>query len=235
MTQSQTVKSYDADLTTLRALISQMGGIAEAQIRGAIEALSGRNLAAAAAIVEADRKLDLLEADVEQLAVRTIALRAPMADDLRQIISALKLSSLLERIGDYAKNIAKRTPVIAQSPPVQPQVIVYEMARVANEMLGNVLDAYTKGDAQLAIHVRDADQELDALYNSLFRSLLTFMMENPQAITPSTHVLFIAKNLERIGDHATNIAEIVHFNVTGEYLDLDRPKGPDPTQTGPAA
>lgn len=227
MTQSHTVKSYDADLTQLRALISQMGGLAEAQVRGASDALAARNLDAALDIIEADRKLDLLEAEVEQLAVRTIALRAPLADDLRQIVSALKFSSILERIGDYAKNIAKRTSIIALSVPVQPQIIVYEMARVAGDMLDQVLNAYTHGDAELAVKVRDSDRELDALYNSLFRSLLTFMMENPQAITPSTHVLFIAKNLERIGDHATNLAEIVYFNVTGQYLDIERPKGPD--------
>lgn len=233
MNQTHTVKSYDADLTQLRSLISQMGGLAEAQIRSAIDALAKRDLDAVPGIVEADAKLDALEAEVEQLAVRTIALRAPMADDLRQIVSALKISSVLERIGDYAKNIAKRTNVIVQSPPVQPQVIVYEMARIAGIMLSDVLDAYVKGDAELAVKVRDADAELDALYNSLFRSLLTFMMENPQAITPSTHVLFIAKNLERIGDHATNVAEIVHFNVTGTYLDLERPRGPDSSTAVP--
>jgi phosphate transport system protein len=233
MNQTHTVKSYDADLTQLRSLISQMGGIAETQIRGAIDALAKRNIDAAGRIVEADKKLDLLESEVEQLAVRTIALRAPMADDLRQIVSALKLSSMLERIGDYAKNIAKRTAIIAQSPPVQPQVIVYEMARVAGAMLSNVLDAYARSDTELAVKVRDADTELDALYNSLFRSLLTYMMENPQAITPSTHVLFIAKNLERIGDHATNMAENVYYNVTGTFLDSERPKGPDPSQAIP--
>jgi phosphate transport system protein len=219
-----TVKSYDEDLQQLRSLIAQMGGIAETQIMGAIDALQRRDSEMALRIVAADKALDLLEAETEQLAIRIIALRAPMADDLRDIVSALKISALLERIGDYAKNIAKRTTVLAQSTIIEPVAIVPEMGRLVAQMVKNVLDAYVGRDAVKARHVWESDKAVDDLYNSLFRSLLTYMMERPMHITPSAHLLFIAKNLERIGDHATNVAEIVHYNVTGEMIGDDRPK-----------
>ncbi len=219
-----TVKSYDEDLQQLRSLIAQMGGIAETQIMGAIDALQRRDSEMALRIVAADKALDLLESETEQMAIRIIALRAPMADDLRDIVSALKISALLERIGDYAKNIAKRTTVLAQSTIVEPVVIVPEMGRLAAQMVKSVLDAYVARDAVKARKVWESDKAVDDLYNSLFRSLLTYMMERPMHITPSAHLLFIAKNLERIGDHATNIAEIVHYNVTGAMIGDDRPK-----------
>ncbi len=224
MASNHTVKSFDDDLRQLRSIIGQMGGMAEAQIIGAIDALQKRDADMAHRIVVADRALDALEAEAEKLAIEIIARRAPMASDLREIISALKISALLERIGDYAKNIAKRTTVLALNSPVQPQVIVPEMGRFAARMLKDVLDAFANRDVEKAIAVWNQDETVDDYYNSLFRSLLTYMFENPQQITPSTHVLFIAKNLERIGDHATNIAEIVHFAETGLNMDLDRPK-----------
>jgi phosphate transport system protein len=219
-----TVKSYDDDLQQLRSLIAQMGGIAETQILSAIDALIRRDSEMALRIVAADRAMDALESETEQLAIRIIALRAPMADDLREIISALKISALLERIGDYAKNIAKRTTVLAQSSMIEPISIVPEMGRLVTQMIKAVLDAYVGRDAVKAKAVWESDKAVDDLYNSLFRTLLTYMMEQPMHITPSAHVLFIAKNIERIGDHATNIAEIVHYNVTGEMINEDRPK-----------
>ncbi len=231
---AHTVKAFDADIEQLRAIISEMGGLCEAQVTAAVDALTSRNADAAAAVVAGDKRIDALEADAEALAVRMIALRAPMADDLREIIAALKISSVLERIGDYAKNIAKRATVLSQSAQIEPIVIVPEMARVVVSMIKDVLDAYVDRNAVLAADVSARDQKVDDFYNSLFRSLLTFMMENPQHITPSTHLLFVAKNLERMGDHATNVAEMVYYAVTGERLG-DRAKGDDSLMYGVSA
>ena len=147
-----------------------------------------------------------------------------MAQDLRAVVGAIRMAGDLERIGDLAKNIAKRATVLSQTDPVQPMVIIPEMGRTVTHMLKDVLDAYGSRDAEKARAVWERDKNVDDFYNALFRSLLTYMMENPQKITPSTHVMFIAKNLERIGDHATNIAEIIYFNVTGTYMETDRPK-----------
>jgi phosphate transport system protein len=218
-----TVRSYDEQIEALRTLIGQMGGIAEAQISDAIDALVRRDADAALEVVVRDAELDRLEAEAERLAVTIIALRSPLADDLREIVAALKTSAVIERIGDYAKNIAKRVPVLTQAAPVQPSVIIPEMARAAAAMIRDALNAYVDRDAELAMQVMERDQQVDDFYNSLFRSLLTYMMENPHHITPSAHLLFIAKNLERVGDHATNIAEMVHFSVTGEHVP-ERPK-----------
>ena len=223
---AHTVKSFDGDIEQLRSLISRMGGLCEAQIFAAVDALVTRNVEAARQVVADDQRIDALEAEAEALAVRIIALRAPLADDLREIVAALKIAGVLERIGDYAKNIAKRASALAQSPPIEPVVIVPEMARAVTAMLTNALDAYVDRDVELARAVYDSDRGVDDFYTSLFRSLLTFMMENPQYITPSTHLLFVAKNLERIGDHATSVGEMVHFAVTGDYL-VDRPKSDD--------
>jgi phosphate transport system protein len=221
---SHTVKSFDEDIGQLRAIISQMGGLCEVQIAAAVDALVTRNIEAAEQTVLDDVRIDALEIEAEALAVRIIALRAPMADDLREIIAALKMANVLERIGDYAKNIAKRASAVAQAQPIGPVVIVPEMARAVVGMIHDVLDAYVDRNAALAAMVCDRDRWVDDFYNSLFRSLLTFMMENPQYITPSTHLLFVAKNLERIGDHATAIAEMVHYAVTGERMP-ERTKG----------
>ena len=223
---AHTVKAFDDDIEQLRSLISRMGGLCEVQIAAAVDALVNRNIDAAARVVADDARIDALESEAEELAIRIIALRAPLAGDLREIIAALKIAGVLERIGDYAKNIAKRVSAVTQSSPIEPVVIVPEMARTVIAMLKDVLDAYVDRDVDLARSVHERDRGVDDYYNSLFRSLLTFMMENPQFITPSTHLLFIAKNLERIGDHATSVGEMVHFAVTGDYL-VDRPKSDD--------
>lgn len=223
---AHTVKSFDEDIGQLRAIITRMGGLCELQISAAVEALVTRNIEAALQVVADDTRIDLLEAEAEALAVKIIALRAPLAGDLREIVAALKIAGVLERMGDYAKNIAKRASALAQAPPIEPVVIVPEMARAVIGMIRDVLDAFVDRDVELARAVSDRDQQVDDFYNSLFRSLLTFMMENPHYITPSTHLLFVAKNLERIGDHATSVAEMVHFAVTGTHI-VDRPKTDD--------
>ncbi len=222
-TVGHTVKSFDEDLDRLHALIAMMGGLCEAQITAAIKVLVERDADSAVSVVADDARIDSLEAETEALAIQIIALRAPVADDLRAIVAALKISSLLERIGDYAKNIAKRSTVLARERPIEPIVIIPEMARVVIEMLKSVLDAYVDQDGELALAVWQRDQTVDDYYTSLFRALLTFMMENPQLIAPSAHLLFIAKNLERIGDHATNIAELVYYSATGVQIE-NRPK-----------
>ncbi|WP_448581339.1 phosphate signaling complex protein PhoU [Thermaurantiacus sp.] len=222
-TTPHTVKSFDEEIDELRTLVSQMGGFAEAQIATAIDALIRRDGDLGLKVAEDDAELDRLEGEAEAMAVSIIARRAPMADDLRELVAALKISAIIERIGDYAKNIGKRASSMAASVPVQPVAIIPEMGRLAASMLKDALDAYVERDARLAIDVMMRDTSVDDLYNSLFRSLLTYMMENPHHITPSAHLLFIAKNLERIGDHATNIAEMVHFQVTGQHL-VERPK-----------
>ena len=227
---SHTVKVFDEELDQLRATVCEMGGLAEAAIRDSMEALMRRDAAGAAEVVERDRKIDALEAEIERRAVQIIALRAPMADDLREVVAALKIAGVVERIGDYAKNIAKRVPSIEDS-RIQPLSLLPEMARIAGEMVHNVLDAFAARDAAKAMAVRERDAAVDDFYNSIFRALLTHMMENPHNITPATHLLFAAKNLERIGDHATNVAEMVYFAATGEHL-ADRPKGADTTGIG---
>jgi phosphate transport system protein len=225
-TTPHTVKSFDEDIGQLRAIITRMGGLCELQIGAAVEALVTRNIEGALQVVADDRRIDALEAEAEALAVRIIALRAPLASDLREIVAALKIAGVLERMGDYAKNIAKRASALAQAAPIEPVVIVPEMARAVIGMIRDVLDAFVDRDVELAQAVWDRDQQVDDFYNSLFRSLLTFMMENPHFITPSTHLLFVAKNLERIGDHATSVAEMVYFAVTGQHI-VDRPKTDD--------
>jgi phosphate transport system protein len=223
---AHTVKSFDDDITQLRAIITRMGGLCELQISAAVEALVTRNIEAALKVVADDKRIDALEAEAEALAVRIIALRAPLGGDLREIVAAMKIAGVLERMGDYAKNIAKRASALAQAPPIEPVVIVPEMARAVISMIRDVLDAFVDRDIVLARIVYERDRHVDDFYNSLFRSLLTFMMENPHYITPSTHLLFVAKNLERIGDYATSVGEMVYFAVTGEHL-VDRPKSDD--------
>jgi phosphate transport system protein len=226
-TTGHTVKAFDSDLGQIRGLVSEMGGRAEAAINESIQALARLDLDRAATVVEEDRKIDELEAEIERQVIRLIALRAPMADDLREAVAALKISGVIERIGDYAKNIAKRVPLLVDMRSAEPLTILPAMARNVSDMLHTVLDAYAARDAGAAVIVRESDRQVDDFYNSLFRTLLTYMMENPNSITPSAHLLFIAKNLERIGDHCTNIAEMVYFAATGEQLS-DRPRGADP-------
>ena len=221
-----TVKAFDDDLDQLRAAISEMGGLAEDAITESMRALVQRDTETAFRIMERDKKIDALEAEVEAAAVKLIALRAPMADDLREVIAALKISSMVERIGDYAMNIAKRVHVLEDSGSIEPLSLLPEMARIASEMVHNVLDAFAARDPAKAVLVCERDRALDDFYNSIFRTLLTHMMENPHNITPATHLLFVAKNLERIGDHATNVAEMVYFAATGQHI-AERSRGDD--------
>ena len=222
-----TIKAFDEDLDRLRALISQMGGLAEHAIRESMRCLVQRDLAGAEKIVENDKKLDALEIETEKRAVRLIALRAPMAGDLRDVVAAMKISSVVERIGDYAKNIAKRVPLLDNVGNIEPLSLMPEMARLATEMVHEVLNAFVERDAEAAVRVVEKDRAVDDFYNSIFRALLTFMMENPTNIGQSTHLLFIAKNIERVGDHSTNIAEMVYYASTGQHL-ADRPRGHSP-------
>jgi phosphate transport system protein len=217
-----TLKAFDEDIERLRALISQMGGLAEHAIEEAMRCLVQRDLEGAARIVQEDKKLDALEIETERRAVQLIALRAPMASDLRDVIAALKISGVVERIGDYAKNIAKRVPLLESAGKIEPLSLLPEMARISTEMVHNVLDAFVERDAAAAVAVCERDSAVDDFYDSIFRTLLTHMMENPQNIGQSAHLLFVAKNLERVGDHATNIAEMVYYAATGEHL-ADRP------------
>ena len=231
MATGHTVKAFDEDLDQLRALIAEMGGLAEQAIAESMRVLVQRDSEGALRIVEADARIDTLEAEVERQAVQLIALRAPMADDLREVVAALKIAGVVERIGDYAKNIAKRARIVEDNPDIKPLSLLPEMARIAGEMVHDVLDAFVARDPGKAKAVCERDRALDDFYNSIFRTLLTHMMENPHNITPATHLLFVAKNLERIGDHATNVAEMVYFASTGQHL-TERPRGEDPTQAG---
>ncbi|MGZ8998805.1 MAG: phosphate signaling complex protein PhoU, partial [Allosphingosinicella sp.] len=214
-TTGHTVKAFDEDLDQLRALISQMGGLAENAIRESMRCLAQRDCEGALRVVEDDKKLDALEAEAERKVVQLIALRAPLADDLREAVAALKIAGVVERIGDYAKNIAKRVQMMEEgSGGIEPISLLPEMARIAAEMVHNALNAFVERDPRKAKRVCERDRVVDDFYNSIFRALLTFMMENPQTISQSAHLLFVAKNLERIGDHATNVAEMVYFAAT---------------------
>ena len=219
------VSSYDTDLQDLRRRISEMGGIAEKMVGDSVTALARRDTALAQAVISSDTRLDVLQREVEESAILTIARRQPMAVDLRETISAIRVSNDLERIGDLAKNNAKRALAIGGQ--FQPQKIVVGVQHMSDLVLGqlkDVLDAYAQQDTTKALDVWKRDGAIDALYTSLFRELLTYMMEDPRNISFCTHLLFCAKNIERIGDHTTNIAETVHYLVTGETLAIDRPK-----------
>ena len=213
-----TVKAFDDDIGELRGHIADMGGRAEVAITLAMQALVKRNLDLARKVIEDDKAIDRLETEVEKLAVRIIALRAPMADDLREVIAALKIAAVLERVGDYAKNIAKRVGAIEGRRKIEPISLLPSMALVATEMVGNALNAFAARDPVLAVEVNERDKVVDDFYNSIFRTLVTYMYENPQSIGDAAHLLFVAKNLERVGDHATNVAEMVYFAATGEYM-----------------
>jgi phosphate transport system protein len=213
-----TVKAFDQDIGQLRGLISQMGGLAEAAIGNAIVALQRGDLELAEQIRRDDRKIDAIEADVERTAVRIIALRAPLANDLREVVAALKIAAVVERIGDYAKNIAKRIPQIEGEHRIEPLSTIPAMAKLAAEMVHDVLDAFAARDAQAAVEICARDRSLDDFYDSIFRTLVTYMVENPRTIGQCAHLLFVAKNLERIGDHATNVAEMIYFAATGTQM-----------------
>jgi phosphate transport system protein len=218
MSTEHTVKAFDEEIGVLRGHIAEMGGRAEAAITNAMEALVKRNLTLARQVIEDDKVIDRLETEVDKLAVQIIALRAPMADDLREIVAALKIAGILERIGDYGKNIAKRVGALEGRRKIEPISLLPSMAQVAVEMVNNVLNAFAARDAALAVEVNERDKVVDDFYNSIFRTLVTYMYENPQSIGDAAHLLFVAKNLERVGDHATNVAEMVYFAATGEYM-----------------
>ena len=219
------VKSYDDELKRLTGEIQRMGEIALAQLRAAIDVVSERDSDAAMRIASSDGRIDALEHEVSQDVVRLLALRQPMARDLREILAALRIAADIERIGDYAANVAKRSIVLNQSAPVQLANALPRLAQLAEGLVREVLAAYRDNDADRALDVWARDEELDEQYTGLFRELLTYMMEDPRNITPCTHLLFMAKNLERIGDHATNIAENVYFLVHGAQITQTRRKG----------
>ncbi len=215
---THTLKAFDTDIGQLRGLVSQMGGLAEQAIARAMLALVRNDVALAEEVRLADKAIDALEAEVERLAVRVIALRAPLANDLREVVAALKIAAVVERIGDYAKNIAKRVPLIESEHRIEPVSTLPAMGRIAAEMVRDALDAFAARDAAGALEVCRSDRALDDFYDSIFRTLVTYMVENPATIGQVAHLLFVAKNLERIGDHATNVAEMVYYAATGQQL-----------------
>jgi phosphate transport system protein len=212
-----TVKAFDEDITRLRGLIAEMGGLAEVALQEAMQALVSGDEELAAAVVARDKKMDALESEVDRMAIRTIALRAPMADDLREIIAALKIGGVIERIGDYAKNIAKRVGSIEGRSRFEPLTLLPAMAELAAGMVHDVLTAFAARDPVLAREVIERDDKVDAFYDSIFRNLVSYMVENPATISSAAQLLFVARNIERIGDHATNVAEMVHFAAVGTY------------------
>ncbi|MGE5513256.1 MAG: phosphate signaling complex protein PhoU [Bacteroidota bacterium] len=225
------VKSYESELSLLDKKVVQMGGLAEQLLGQAFEALERRNPKLAETAIASDAAIDQLQRELEEQAISMIARRQPLALDLRQIMAALKVAADLERVGDFAKNIAKRA--LAVSGETHPKTLMTglrHMTELALRQLKDVLDAFAARDAKKALEVWRNDEQIDALYNSVFRELLTYMMEDPRNIGLCTHLLFGAKNIERIGDHATNVAETVHYLVTGQPLTDDRPKG-DKTST----
>jgi phosphate transport system protein len=220
-----TVRAFTEQLEALASSVAQMGGLAEAQLADAIDAIARRDTARAENVVANDRKVDELQQQIEELALKVLALRQPMAVDLRETLAAIKIAGELERIGDLAKNIAKRAIVLNREPPIR---LAQSLARMGSQSLAQlkaVLDAYSDRDPDSAELVWKQDGEIDEMYNSLFRELLTYMMEDPRTIGLCTHFLFIAKNIERAGDHCTNIAEVVYHMVTGGHLAIERPKG----------
>lgn len=218
------VRSFTDEINGLSAQIGKMGGHTEAILTDSMQALLRRDSDLALRAVEADRRVDGLDAEIEAEVVRMLALRQPVANDLRTVISAMKISQALERIADHAKNCAKRSLVINRVEVMEQTRSIVRLSDVASEMLRGVLNAYAGGDAAAAIRVRDRDEDLDMLYEGYFRECLTYMMEDTRKITAITHLLFIAKNLERIGDQCTNIAEHVYYTATGERLGPARPR-----------
>ena len=221
-----TAKAFDADLQDLSRMVAEMGGLAEKQIADSVNALARRDVERARRVIAADAAIDTLQREIEEKAVLTIARRQPMAVDLREIVSALRVASDLERIGDLAKNIAKRVAAITGE--FHPQKLIRGVEHMAAMVLGqlkSVLDSYAGHDLERALAVWKGDEEVDAMCTSLFRELLTYMMEDPRNITFCIHLMFCAKNIERMGDHATNVAETVYYMIEGRALADERPKG----------
>jgi phosphate transport system protein len=221
----QPPRNFGDDLDLLSAEIARMGGLAEAQVGDAVEAVARRDVALAQAVVQRDERIDILQRDVERKAIRLISTRQLSEADLRRAVGALKMSLSLERTGDLAKNIAKRALVLAEAEPIMPLTRSIErMGRLVAGRLKDVLDAYTAHELDRAMEVWSRDDDVDEHYNSLFRELLTYMMADPRTIGSCAHLLFMAKNLERIGDHATNLAEIIHYEITGLEMTEARPR-----------
>jgi phosphate transport system protein len=218
MATDHIVKSYDEHIALLTRKILEMGGMVEHQIARAIEALVNRSIEQANQVIEQDDQIDRMEEEIDQFAIRLLATRQPMAGDLRLIAMAMKISNDLERIGDYATNIAKRCERLAKEPPVKPLYAIPRMAQIAQAMIKDILDAYVERDADKAITVWHRDDEVDDMFTSLFRELLTYMMEDARNISACIDLIFVAKNLERIGDHTTNIAEKIHYMIHGERI-----------------
>ena len=225
------MRAYDEDLLSLRSMLAEMGGLVETQVASGVEALIKRDLRLADIVVLSDERVDAMEVAVEEKAVLTIAKRQPMAKDLRDIMVAIRVAIDLERIGDLAKNIAKRSNAIYDTIPKRLTKGMDRMGQLSQNQLKLVLDAYATSDADKAVEVWRRDEDIDALYNSIFRELLTYMMEDPRMIGSCTHLLFATKNIERIGDHATNIAENVYYLVHGKLLAEPRPKKDKTSET----
>jgi phosphate transport system protein len=220
-----TIKAFDADLQDLGRMIAEMGGLAERQISDALDALSRHDAALAGTIIATDARIDALQREIEEKAILTIARRQPLAVDLREIVGALRVSNDLERIGDLAKNIAKRVEAVIGELNLQTVMRgVEHMTEMVLAQIKDVLDAYAQRDVAKAVQVWRSDGEIDAVNNSLFRELLTYMMEDPRNISVCIHLLFCAKNIERMGDHATNVAETIYYMVEGQILSDERPK-----------
>lgn len=221
-----TLKRFDEELERLSATISEMGGLAESQLAQSLRALRERDTEIAEKVIVEDPRVDALDEAVQEQTVRLLALRQPMAVDLRVILSSIKIAAALERIADYAKNTAKRSIVLTQmAPPPSAISGIDRLGRLVRTALKDVLDAFAQGDVAKARDVWERDEEIDQVYTCLFRELLTYMMEDPRTITACTHLLFMAKNIERAGDHVTNIAELVSFRTTGHGFEEARPKG----------
>ena len=225
------VKAFDEQLNQLDAKIAEMGGRAESMLADALDALAKRDSDLAAEVVSSDRHLDQLENEINELAMRLLALRQPTAGDLRAVLAALKISSDLERAGDLAKNVAKRALTIAGAPPVAPVTGIVGLGALVQGRIKTAIDAFVARDADLAMDVWNSDEEVDQLHTSLFRELLTYMMEDPRNISACAHLLFVAKNIERIGDHITNIAERVVFLVRGKLPERERQKEDESSYT----
>jgi len=227
MPAEHTVREFEHELNRLNEIIAQMGALAETQLIDSLRAIAERDTELALQVVKNDAKVDALETEIDDLTLQELALRQPVAVDLRRVVGALRTSTDLERIADYATNIAKRAVPLNQMQRVGPINGIRRMGGTVLSMVEDVLEAYDHGDAERATEVWSRDEEVDELYSSLFREILTYMIEDPRTITACTHLLFVAKNIERIGDHATNIAETVYFLVKGVRLQGTRPKGDD--------
>jgi phosphate transport system protein len=222
--ESHIVKSFDDELKKLNDALIRMGALAESQLARALRSLAERDSDLAGQVMHDDAEVDDLDHFVHEQTIRLLALRAPVADDLRMVVSALKVAGDLERIADHAASISKRGLVLNSVAEVKPMRSLLRLGKLVSELLKEVLDAYLALDAERALAVRERDQEVDDHYSSLFREILTYMMEDPRTITACSHLMFIAKNIERVGDHATNVAEMTYFLVTGRSIKEQRTK-----------